>query len=71
MILVRFACGHTIDVPPTVNERPECPCGAPGARQRVSVTATPPTFRGACGGPLAQTNMTIEPWRAPLVAGKE
>ncbi len=71
MIQMTFACGHTLEIPPTIAEKPICGCGAEGSTRRVRVTASPPTFRGACGGPLAQTNMNIEPWKSPLVAAKE
>jgi hypothetical protein len=48
-IVIRFACGHVQTFPPGQDAAPICPqC----RETRVqSVSAPPPTFRGACAGP--------------------
>lgn len=68
---LRFQCGHTLELPDTITERPVCSCGQPGSTVKVSIVVRPPTFRGACHGPLATTDLKIAPWTAPLTAGKE
>ena len=49
---IRFACGHAVVIDDAVSHAPVCLCG----ETRVSrVIARPPTFRGVCQGPHAQT----------------
>lgn len=52
MITLRFACGHQLQIAETNIAQPPCPqCG----ETRIQgVTARPPTFRGACSGPLVK-----------------
>jgi predicted RNA-binding Zn-ribbon protein involved in translation (DUF1610 family) len=59
-----YRCGHVATVDDAVASA-VCPvCGSEGV-SRAKVRR--PTFRGACVGPLAQTDLTIPPFRERLV----
>lgn len=62
MIRVTFACGHTVELPPTANKA-VCPCGE---TRHTRVTAPPPRFRGTVRGPTA-TTVDLAPIRLSLV----
>lgn len=55
-----FRCGHVAQVEESAAS-PVCPvCGREGVS---AAQVRRPTFRGACTGPLAQTDLTIAPFR--------
>jgi len=59
-----YRCGHVVKVDDAVASA-ICPlCGSEGV-SRAKVRQ--PTFRGACMGPLAQTDLSIAPFRERLV----
>lgn len=59
-----YRCGHEARVDDAVASA-VCPvCGSEGV-SRAKVRR--PTFRGACVGPLAQTDLMIAPFRERLV----
>lgn len=58
-----YRCGHSARVDDAVASA-VCPvCGQHGVS---AAKVRPPSFRGACSGPLAQTDMTIAPFRERL-----
>jgi hypothetical protein len=59
-----FRCGHEVKADDACTSA-VCPiCGREGV-SRAKVR--PPTFRGAAMGPLAQTDLSIAPFRQRLV----
>lgn len=50
MITIRFACGHQLYVPDTIETAPQCICC--GETRVRFVAARPPRFTGAGQGPL-------------------
>jgi hypothetical protein len=58
-----YRCGHVAQVDDAVASA-VCPVCATEGVSRAKVR--PPTFRGAALGPLAQTDMTIAPFRERL-----
>lgn len=58
-----YRCGHQARVDDAVASA-VCPvCGQSGVS---AAKVRPPSFRGACVGPLAQTDLTIAPFRERL-----
>lgn len=51
MIRITFACGHHAEVEESVQARPVCHCGETRVQ---NVNTRPPTFTGACRGPLVK-----------------
>ena len=62
---ITFACGHKMVIANTTSQ-PTCACGETRVQ---SISAPPPTFRGACSGPFAEFQQ-VEPAVVVLASGK-